>query len=106
MKLVQPRKGLDYHERCVMKSNFFEGWNMTDFMPCPKHTESYPDCLVCIIEQRDDIIKKQQEIIHSFLAVYEAQEEGSVSIANQGQALDGYSALYNYNLLCSQIAYE
>ena len=36
---------------------------------------------------------KLQEVVDKMLQVY----KGGESIANQGQAMDGYSQLYNYN---------
>lgn len=87
-------------------TNFPEGFRLTDFMPCSKHKETYPDCLVCALEQRDEVIEKQQVIIEAFLSIYHAQEEGTELFANQGQSLDGYSALYNYNQICRDIVYK
>jgi hypothetical protein len=88
----------------MSKNNFYEGWSITDMLPCDKHQDHYPECLVCVIEQRNKIIQDQQEIIESFLAVYDAQSSGDAFFANQGQSMDGYAALYNYNQLCSIIA--
>lgn len=38
-----------------------------------------------------------EEILNQYLLILEAQKTGSPLVSNQGQSMDGYSALANYN---------
>jgi hypothetical protein len=47
--------------------------------------------------------KELIDIINNLIRVLDAQKEGTLLLTNQGQALDGYSALANYNSLVEEL---
>jgi hypothetical protein len=48
-------------------------------------------------------VKRAVQLLREVVAIQDAQDIHNPSFANQGQAMDGYSALYNYNSVANKI---
>jgi len=50
--------------------------------------------------------KTMMYLIEDLIKVHEAYHNGDELVSNQGQALDGFSALANYDDIARQLKYE
>lgn len=48
-------------------------------------------------------MKEEIAFFERMVAILHAQSDGKATFANQGQAMDGYSALANYNGLAKEV---